>query len=851
MEDLYFPFDEENNDWRSRRSSLGRRSTYGQRDSFASSEDLYRITSAMSIARQLATNTRLVVEESRWPTYPAASDHSDRYVYASDCKLLFDWERTQPVGQTVSFRVKFYQRNGLPHPICDMDNFNVRVSRGYTTVPTTIELGSTDPALVNQALVMFRSREAGTYSIEAKIGANHVRGSPCCKTFRALAADPKTTRFLRTGSILVLMKGANQVLEIDARDEFDNVCDYVGADKAKLKDFEVHVKQIENFSKLKNDEKKHEEQPQTSEQKPEQRRLRKSSMRKDVPGKPELAFDRTTRRVGLDVRFDEAGLYRLSIDLNGQQITNGECDILVLQESEFNEVRRNMSPKDSERPLRYEAKLLGWDGKRYARAKSVTCYITSKHLTIKKPLLRYFQTTVATFRLGPLTKIHFRSLVNSGSSRFRDHQIFTIDDGGQPLMELSSPQRYVIAATAISYQQAFIGGHESFAKKTDYFYGRVRKYHERHGREKVELTVERDRLLQTSFKATKSYLMNQWCGRFEIVFQGEPGIDRGGIGREWCELICAELFDPDNRPGLFAALSERAGLVHPTTHGGAPSGAKMPLYEFAGQIVGKCLYESAQVGTQRMLVRARFTHSFLAQLLGLRVDYRHFEHDDPEFYRSKIQYILNNDLDELEDELFFAEEVYGPDGKLDKLVELIPGGRSVRVTNETKIQYVQALAEHRLANKSIRAKVKAFLKGLTMLIPHDLLRIFSEKELELLMCGADEYSVQELRACHEANGYSPQFRRTLDWFWQALEGFSRDEMARLVQFVTGSSRLPVDGFKSLDPTFTIVDVGGYGHLPTAHTCVNQLCLPEYSCYEDLERALLYALKEGAEGFGLV
>ncbi|CAB0029028.1 unnamed protein product [Trichogramma brassicae] len=120
----------------------------------------------------------------------------------------------------------------------------------------------------------------------------------------------------------------------------------------------------------------------------------------------------------------------------------------------------------------------------------------------------------------------------------------------------------------------------------------------------------------------------------------------------------------------------------------------------------------------------------------------------------------------------------------------------------------------------------------------------------MLMCGADEYSVQGLRACHEANGYSPQFRRTLDWFWQALEGFSRDEMARLVQFVTGSSRLPIDGFKSLDPTFTIVDVGGYGHLPTAHTCVNQLCLPEYRCYEDLERALLYALKEGAEGFGL-
>ena len=50
------------------------------------------------------------------------------------------------------------------------------------------------------------------------------------------------------------------------------------------------------------------------------------------------------------------------------------------------------------------------------------------------------------------------------------------------------------------------------------------------------------------------------------------------------------------------------------------------MYEFAGKIVGKCLYESARGSTYRQsyrqLVKARFSRSFLAQLIGLRVHYR-------------------------------------------------------------------------------------------------------------------------------------------------------------------------------------------------------------------------------------
>lgn len=120
-------------------------------------------------------------------------------------------------------------------------------------------------------------------------------------------------------------------------------------------------------------------------------------------------------------------------------------------------------------------------------------------------------------------------------------------------------------------------------------------------------------------KSTKGFSVSDWCGNFEVTFQGEIGIDWGGLRREWFELICSSLFDP--RGGLFHTFHDkRQALVHPNPVRAA--NLKLKHFEFAGKVVGKCLYESALGGTYRQLVRARFARSFLAQLIGLRVHYK-------------------------------------------------------------------------------------------------------------------------------------------------------------------------------------------------------------------------------------
>ena len=61
------------------------------------------------------------------------------------------------------------------------------------------------------------------------------------------------------------------------------------------------------------------------------------------------------------------------------------------------------------------------------------------------------------------------------------------------------------------------------------------------------------------------------------------------------------------------------------------------------------------------------------------------------------------------------------------------------------------------------------------------------------------------------------FAKTLDWFWTIVTSFTQEELARLVQFITGSSQLPPGGFAELTPQIQTSTAPTKDALPTAHT----------------------------------
>lgn len=69
---------------------------------------------------------------------------------------------------------------------------------------------------------------------------------------------------------------------------------------------------------------------------------------------------------------------------------------------------------------------------------------------------------------------------------------------------------------------------------------------------------------------------------------------------------------------------------------------------------------------------------------------------------------------------------------------------------------------------SIKKQLESFLTGLHQLIPHRLLRIFNEKELEIMISGRPTIDIEDLRKNTELVNYTKNDQIIL-WLFEVLE----------------------------------------------------------------------------------
>ena len=209
----------------------------------------------------------------------------------------------------------------------------------------------------------------------------------------------------------------------------------------------------------------------------------------------------------------------------------------------------------------------------------------------------------------------------------------------------------------------------------------------------------------------------------------------------------------------------------------------------------------------------------------------------------------SSDVDALYETFSTSEDYFGRT----EIIDLVPGGRDLDLTNDNKEYYVERKAYYHLY-KSVQQQMDAFLGGFYEIIPRELVSIFTYKELELLISGLPDFKVADLKATTQYNGYSVNSPQ-IQWFWEVMETLDRTEKGNLLQFVTGSSKVPVEGFNSLQGMngpepfqITRIVTSDPMRLPQGHTCFNQLDLPEYPNKEVLCERLMWAIKE-TSGFG--
>ena len=163
-----------------------------------------------------------------------------------------------------------------------------------------------------------------------------------------------------------------------------------------------------------------------------------------------------------------------------------------------------------------------------------------------------------------------------------------------------------------------------------------------------------------------------------------------------------------------------------------------------------------------------------------------------------------------------------------KVVDLVPNGSNISVTDENKIEYINLRFKWIVAT-SISLQLGSLMQGLFSIIPKELISVFDHQELELLMCGIPDIDVQDWKI--HAIYVGERDHRVIAWFRNIVREFTNEQKARLLQFTTGSARVPVQGFKALTMNggricpFTIQCVSPDECLyPRAHTCFNRCVL---------------------------
>ncbi|CRK99378.1 CLUMA_CG012674, isoform A [Clunio marinus] len=193
-------------------------------------------------------------------------------------------------------------------------------------------------------------------------------------------------------------------------------------------------------------------------------------------------------------------------------------------------------------------------------------------------------------------------------------------------------------------------------------------------------------------------------------------------------------------------------------------------------------------------------------------------------------------------------------------IELRRGGRDIPVTIHNLHQYI-SLVTHWFLVEGVNRQFEAFREGFNSVFPIHHLRIFYPEELENVFCGSgtSSYTKWDTRmlaeCCRADHGFS-QDSIAIQYFYDILSQYNREEQRLFLQFVTGTPRLPTGGFKALTPPLTIVRKKVDGnqdpdeYLPSVMTCVNYLKIPEYSSREVMKAKLKLAASEGSMSFHL-
>ncbi|KAJ6243875.1 hypothetical protein M0813_21663 [Anaeramoeba flamelloides] len=348
------------------------------------------------------------------------------------------------------------------------------------------------------------------------------------------------------------------------------------------------------------------------------------------------------------------------------------------------------------------------------------------------------------------------------------------------------------------------------------------------------LIVRRDHLVQDSVNSILRASKNDLKKKLKVVFEGEDGVDEGGVKKEFFQLVVQQIFDP--KYGMFVENEEmnKTNFWFNKSYIG-----EMGSYRLIGTILGLAIYNS-------VILDVRFPSVVYKKLLNRPLVLEDLHDYRPEIERGMWQLLAyEGSVEEIYMRTFqisyktvFGEEIF---------VNLKKNGDKIPLTNENREEYVKLFVEWEL-NKSIEKHFLAFRKGFESVCGSEVFSLIEPEELEALICGDHEFEMKDLKKSTKyRDGYNSGSIQ-MKWLWDIIFSWTKEKQKKFLAFCFGTDRVPIGGLSNL--RFTITRGGPDSEiLPKASTCYGILILPAYSEKEKLKRKIELAI-ENSQGFGL-
>ncbi|KAJ8598621.1 hypothetical protein CTAYLR_003046 [Chrysophaeum taylorii] len=356
------------------------------------------------------------------------------------------------------------------------------------------------------------------------------------------------------------------------------------------------------------------------------------------------------------------------------------------------------------------------------------------------------------------------------------------------------------------------------------------------------LEVPRAHLFQTTLDLLSGLPDSEFSKELKVVFQGEEGVDEGGVKKEFFALLVPQLFDPV--VGMFVELDTL--FFNPLCDWYDVE------YELAGILVGLAAYNQVVLDVRLPRVAYKKLLAYLEDdddrtYSATLDDLAEIDRDLAEGLRKLLEFTPAKDVEDVFCRSFVVDDGDGA------ILDLVPGGSEIAVTGDNRQRFVSSLLEFRLET-SVDTQFQKFAKGFGRVMRTAMLpRIVEPEELALMVQGDPELDFEALERAAYYEGFDANHPLVRE-FWNLLHHLDPLDKKKFLMFTTGSKSAPMGGLAALRPPahtpFKIQRAGpDSDRLPTASVCFNTLLLPDYDPPSKLGPRLKLAITE-TEGFGL-